>query len=125
VPHRLMGVGTSGAILFRQVGGSIGVALFGAIFTNRLHANLPPGLPVPKEVSPELVDRLPPEVHDIYVAAFAQALQPVFLVAAAIGVAAFVLAWLLKDVPLRKSTGAGETAGETFGLEEPAPTGAR
>ncbi len=37
-----------------------------------------------------------------------------FLVAAAIGVAAFLLTWLLREVPLRKTTGAGETAGETF-----------
>jgi hypothetical protein len=31
-----------------------------------------------------------------------------------------LLTWLLKEVPLRKTTGAGETAGETFGLEEAA-----
>ena len=36
VDYRLLGVATSGATLFRQVGGSIGVSVFGAIFTNRL-----------------------------------------------------------------------------------------
>ena len=36
VDYRLLGVATSGSTLFRQVGGSIGVAMFGAIFANRL-----------------------------------------------------------------------------------------
>jgi hypothetical protein len=52
------------------------------------------------------------------VSAFAASLRPIFLVAAAIGVAAFLLTWLLREMPLRHSTGVGETAGETFGLEE-------
>jgi hypothetical protein len=38
------------------------------------------------------------------VSAFAASLRPVFLVAAAIGLAAFVLTWLLREIPLRKST---------------------
>src|SRR4051794_32954492 len=36
VDYTYLGVATSGSTLFRQVGGSIGVALFGAIFTNQL-----------------------------------------------------------------------------------------
>jgi hypothetical protein len=34
----------------------------------------------------------------------AAALQPVFLVAAAVSVLAFVLTWFLEEVPLREST---------------------
>jgi uncharacterized membrane protein len=125
VEHRVMGVATSGAILFRQIGGSIGVALFGAIFANRLAANLAerlPGVRLPKTATPALVKHLPPAVHDAYVSAFAVSLRPVFLVAAAVGVAAFLLTWLLREVPLRSSAGAGEAAGEAFGLEEAPPT---
>ena len=123
VDHRLMGVATSGAILFRQIGGSIGVALFGAIFANRLAGNLAerlPGVGLPKSANPEAVQQLPPAIHDAYVSAFAASLQPVFVVGAAVGVAAFLLTWLLREMPLRHSTGAAETAGETFGLEEAA-----
>jgi EmrB/QacA subfamily drug resistance transporter len=123
VDHRLMGVATSGAILFRQIGGSIGVALFGAIFANRLGGNLAerlPGVSLPKTASPEAVQHLPPAIHDAYVSAFAASLQPVFVVGAAVGVAAFLLTWLLREMPLRHTTGAAETAGETFGLEEAA-----
>ena len=119
VEHRLLGVATSGAILFRQIGGSIGVSMFGAIFINRLHVNLaghlPTGAHVPKTATPALIKHLPPQVHDAYVNAFAVSLQPVFLVAAAFGVVAFVLTWFLREVPLRKAT-APDTPGERLGL---------
>ena len=36
VPYEQLGVATSGSTLFRQVGGSIGVSVFGAIFANQL-----------------------------------------------------------------------------------------
>jgi EmrB/QacA subfamily drug resistance transporter len=123
VDHRLMGVATSGTMLFRQIGGSIGVALFGAIFANRLGVNLAdrlPGVQLPKTANPEAVAQLPPGIHDAYVSAFAASLQPVFVVGAVVGVAAFLLTWLLREMPLRHSTGTGETAGEAFGLEEAA-----
>ena len=123
VDHRLMGVATSGTMLFRQIGGSIGVALFGAIFANRLGVNLAdrlPGVQLPKTANPEAVAQLPPGIHDAYVTAFAASLQPVFVVGAVVGVAAFLLTWLLREMPLRHSTGTGETAGEAFGLEEAA-----
>ena len=38
--------------------------------------------------------------HD-FLLAFVHALQPVFLVGAALAAVAFALAWLLKEVPLR------------------------
>ena len=123
VDHRLLGVATSGAILFRQIGGSIGIALFGAVFANRLHANLAeqlPGVPLPGAATPEAIGNLPPALHHGYQVAVLDSLQPVFLVGAAVGVVAFLLTWLLKEMPLRRSTGVGEEIGETFGLEEAA-----
>ena len=123
VDHRLMGVATSGTMLFRQIGGSIGVALFGAIFANRLAANLAerlPGVRLPSTANPEVVRQLPQGIHDTYVSAFAGALEPVFLVGAAVGVAAFLLTWLLREMPLRHSTGAREKAGGALSLEEAA-----
>jgi EmrB/QacA subfamily drug resistance transporter len=116
VDYRLLGVATSGSTLFRQIGGSIGVAAFGAIFANRLQAELaarlPPGAGVPAD-DPAVVAQLPPEVHEPYVAAFAAALQPVFLTGAAISAVAFALTWLLREVPLRQ-TAAAEGVGESF-----------
>src|SRR5205814_2775212 len=45
VGYELLGVATSGSTLFRQVGGSIGVAVFGAIFANKLGGELAARLP--------------------------------------------------------------------------------
>jgi EmrB/QacA subfamily drug resistance transporter len=117
VDYRHLGVATSGSTLFRQIGGSIGVSLFGAIFANRLAkelaARLPAGVHPPAAANPALVHRLPPAVHAPYVAAFAAALRPVFLVATGVAFAAFVLTWLLREVPLRR-TAAAEGVGESF-----------
>jgi EmrB/QacA subfamily drug resistance transporter len=117
VDYRYLGVATSGSTLFRQVGGSIGVSVFGAIFANRLGTELatrlPAGAHVPAAANPAVVDRLPPAVHAPYVAAFAASLRPVFLTATAIAFAAFLLTWLLREVPLRQ-TARAEGIGESF-----------
>jgi EmrB/QacA subfamily drug resistance transporter len=114
VDYRFLGVATSGSTLFRQVGGSIGVALFGAIFANRLGlelaSRLPAGVQLPKVANPAVVRGLPAAIHAPYVEAFAAALRPVFLAGAGIALLAFVLTWLLRDVPLRQSaSGVGES----------------
>jgi len=107
-----MGVATSGSTLFRQVGGSIGVALFGSIFANRVHVELakrlPPGVKVPKTVNPEVIKHLPVEARLAFQDAFAAALHPVFLTAAAISVLAFALTFLLREVPLRVAPHVGD-----------------
>jgi DNA-binding MarR family transcriptional regulator len=117
VDYRLLGVATSASTLFRQVGGSIGVSAFGAIFSNRLGhelaQRLPPGTHVSTAVNPAVVHHLPPAIHAPYVAAFAASLRPVFLAAAAVSLAAFVLTWLLREVPLRQTARAGGV-GESF-----------
>ena len=110
VDYKYLGVATSGSVLFRQVGGSIGVSVFGAIFANRLAhelaSRLPRGVHVPKAANPAIVRNLPAELHQPYVASFAAALKPVFIAAGAVSALAFVLAWLLKEVPLRKTASA-------------------
>src|SRR5262249_44133829 len=58
-----LGVATWGTMLFRPLGGALGVALFGAIFANRLHAQLAgPGMDFLATVVPAAVRRLPPEL---------------------------------------------------------------
>jgi len=116
VPYNELGVATSGATLFRSIGGSFGASVLGAVFANRLTHNLAGALPgqPPGEGSrfnPATLQQLPPPVHDAYVHAFTDSLNVVFLVAAAIGVAAFVLTWFIKELPLRdtvSTAGVGE-----------------
>jgi DNA-binding MarR family transcriptional regulator len=93
------------------MGGTIGVSIFGAIFTaqltTKLADNFPHGIPGGRPIRPvpQLVDKLPPAIHGPYVAAYAEALQPVFFAAAGIAVLAFVFSWFLKELPLRQTVG--------------------
>jgi MFS family permease len=93
VPYEDLGVATSGATLFRSIGGSLGTAILGAVFANRLSGS----------IDPSALRRLPPAVHDAYLGAFTNALSTVFLAAAAFSVLAFVLAWFIREQPLRKT----------------------
>ncbi|CAG4895125.1 MDR family MFS transporter [Paraburkholderia gardini] len=106
VEFRHMGVATSGATLFRSIGGSVGVAAFGAVFSRQLHSRLseliPAGTELPQSLGPATIHQLPTALRDDYLQAFAGALHTVYFVAACVVVLAFVLAWMLKDIPLRK-----------------------
>ncbi|HJZ61338.1 MAG TPA: MDR family MFS transporter, partial [Miltoncostaeaceae bacterium] len=117
VDYSELGVATSGATLFRSIGGSIGVATFGTIFANRLAAELaslvPAGATVPTGGGPGAIGRLPGGLHDAAVAAYAAALRPVFLTAAAVSALGFVLSWFLKEIPLRQ-TAQADGIGEAF-----------
>jgi MFS family permease len=117
VPYQLLGVATSGSTLFRQIGGSIGVSIFGAIFANRLAAELaerlPHGVQVPAAANPAVVRALPPAIKEPYIEAFTAAIHPVFVAATGFAIAAFLLTWLLREVPLR-ATSAAEGIGESF-----------
>jgi MFS family permease len=116
VDYKHLGVATSGTMLFRSLGGALGVALFGAIFANRLHAQLAgPGMDFLATVIPSAVKGLPPNLHEEYITAVMAALRPVFLVAAAISAVGFALAWMLREYPLREGAPA-EGMGESFAM---------
>jgi EmrB/QacA subfamily drug resistance transporter len=117
VDYRYLGVATSGSTLFRQIGGSIGVSAFGAIFSadlaSELATHLPAAARIPAGANPEVVKHLPVSIREPYVTAFAAALRPVFLTAAAVAFVAFLLSWLLRELPLRQ-TAAADGVGESF-----------
>jgi EmrB/QacA subfamily drug resistance transporter len=117
--YRDLGVATASATLFRSMGGTIGVPIFGAIFTNqlasRLASHLPPGAAgqLPSHLGPEQIAQLPPSIRDPYVHAYASALHPVFLIAAFLAVGAFAFTWLLEERPLRQTV-AEQGIGDSF-----------
>jgi MFS family permease len=117
VPYKMLGVATSGSTLFRQIGGAVGVSIFGAIFANRLSTELaeriPAGVHVPAAANPALVRQLPEAVKQPFIEAFTAAITPIFLAAAGFAIAAFLLTWLLREVPLR-GTAPAEGIGESF-----------
>ena len=111
VDYRELGVATSGATLFRSMGGSLGTAVLGAIFTNRLAhelAGTPAAGATGGSIDPTALQRLPGPERTTFTTAFTDALSTVFLVAAAIVVVAFLLSWLIEERPLRQTV---ETAG--------------
>ncbi len=111
---RDIGVASSARMFFQQIGGSMGVALFGAVFARRLTDAMSARLPgVHLSTSggsfdPRTVSRLPAPVrHDVFYA-ISHAIQGVFFWAAPAGILLFVLACLIKEVPLRGSVPAAE-----------------
>jgi MFS family permease len=116
-PYEDLGVATAGATLFRSIGGSLGTAALGAVFTARLTDELAGRAPAATDggvlsgnVEPAAIAGLPEAVRDAYVASFSNALSTVFLVAAAVSVAAFALTWRIREVPLRTTVRGGPSA---------------
>jgi EmrB/QacA subfamily drug resistance transporter len=58
IPVRLLGVVTSNMQFYRSIGGTIGVALMGAMVTGQLSASLPPPHPALTALGPEVVGSL-------------------------------------------------------------------
>jgi EmrB/QacA subfamily drug resistance transporter len=98
-----MGVATSTVTFFRTIGGSIGVSIFGAVFTSRLTHLL--GSAVPQNLTPAAINQLPPEQRAQTASAFADSITTVFLWAVPLVLLGWVLTWFLKEQTLRTSSG--------------------
>jgi EmrB/QacA subfamily drug resistance transporter len=110
VPPQDMGVASSSRTFFQQIGGSIGVAAFGAVFTRQLTSTLSARLPGTHlasgggQLDPVQVNKLPLAVRGDVFDAITHAATTVFWWALPAAVAVFVLAWFIKEVPLRGSS---------------------
>ena len=129
VPYAVLGSATSGVTLLRGIGGSVGTALFGSLFTTGLRnqltgASLPPSLRAAVagggRLTGEQILRLPGAARAAYQHAYVTALTPVFRTAAVVALVGFAVSWLLEERPLRA------TAAASGGLEDAlaAPKGA-
>ena len=109
-----LGSATAANTYFRQLGGTVGAGIVGALFATRLTSKvshlLPPGsgahLPNIQALTPKELSSLPPTVVHALVTAYSYALPPIFLWLAPSLVVAFVLSFFLKEVRLRTSVGA-------------------
>ncbi|MFJ2817242.1 MULTISPECIES: MFS transporter [unclassified Streptomyces] len=103
-----LGTATSANTYFRQIGGSVGAAVFGTLFADRLTAaladRLPPragaALPDPTSLTPQLVHALPPALRDDYIRAYADAMPRIFLYLVPVLVLGLLIACFLKESPL-------------------------
>jgi hypothetical protein len=125
-----MGVATSSVAFFRQMGGSFGTALFGAILSSRLAVHMadaakdvPAGAAgsgtdldaVANNV--ELIKALPEPLHGLVTQAFSGALHDTFLAAVPLTLVALGVALFLKEVPLAGRQTPPSESGSTTGSE--------
>ncbi len=113
-----MGVATSSVAFFRQMGGSFGAALFGAILTSRLSVHLAEVLPGGASAggkvdtnNTDAIKELPTAVRVLVQEAFSRSLEEMFLTAVPIVLLAGVLALFIKEVPLGTRQGSEEEPG--------------
>jgi EmrB/QacA subfamily drug resistance transporter len=116
-----LGVATSGATLFRFIGGSLGTAVLGAVFASRFASLLEAtgAAPTGARLNLESLGQLPPALRAPYAAAITGASDRVFIVAAAICAVGFLITWLMPERPLRATIASaaanpGEEAAEAF-----------
>lgn len=151
-PYRLLGVATSSIQFFRQIGGTLGIALFGTMVTAHLRSGLRAELPTKVQglpdpllarledpqvlLSPDALDRLRegfaaigtegPRLFSETVGAMrsvlSEGLTDVFLVGFVVGVAALAVSLFLREIPLRTSVTGEVPARPSLGAR-PVPDG--
>ncbi|MET9477017.1 MFS transporter [Streptomyces sp. NPDC002917] len=106
VPPADLGAATSANNYFRQIGGSVGAAVFGTLFAGRLAdalaVRLPSGadLPDPESITPQLVHAMEPALRDSYIQAYADAMPRIFLYLVPVLALGLFIAFFLKEKPL-------------------------
>lgn len=109
VDHRDLGAATASVGFFRSLGGSVGVALFGAVLTwdvaRRLTAAGLPDLN-PRDVlehGTAVIHTLPDAARAAAIHAFEGAFETLFVLAAGLGLVSLVLTLFLEELPLRSA----------------------
>jgi EmrB/QacA subfamily drug resistance transporter len=110
-----LGAATSSVNFARQIGSSIGVALIGALFIHRLDGQLAAHLPASgaghlsaaqvSSITPQGLAQLPAPLRHVIASGFAQALPPIYAYLIPLLAAAFLLALILKEIPLHTRPG--------------------
>jgi EmrB/QacA subfamily drug resistance transporter len=139
VPATQIGVATSSATFFRQIGGTLGVAVLLSVLFSSVGGNISGAIddaqadPAfqqalrddPEALSPavleqvqddsSVIDRMPEVLGHPFKVGFAESMDTVFLISAGVGVLAFLILLLMPAVELRATSaqaevGAGEAA---------------
>jgi EmrB/QacA subfamily drug resistance transporter len=129
VPADQIGTATSTNNYFREVGATLGVAVFGTLFTSRLADNLvealtahgpqavQAGITSADSLTPSAVQAAGEPLRTAIVDAYATSLAPVFWYLVPILAVALVLALFLKEIPLAEVAGM-VARGEAVSSEE-------
>lgn len=98
VPRDLMGTATASSVMFRQIGGSMSVAVFGAIFAANMAATA--GLPDAASLSPAALAALPEAMKTAAALGVSDALHPVYWIVMGLGLIGLALSLVLREIPL-------------------------
>ena len=143
VPPTEIGVATSSSTFFRQIGGTLGVAVFLSLLFSTVGDNiknaiaqasttpawqqataggqgLDPKLAQQVQNDSSVIETLNPVIAHPFKVGFAESMSTVFLCAAAVSVVAFVIVWFMPNVKLRDTSASAARAGSAGG----APTAA-
>src|SRR5690606_3076245 len=125
VEQRDLGAASGAATFFRSIGGSFGISLFGAVFANRLQSSAAgaylSGGTSENGVDPAALRQLPAAVRDVVLVGLADSIAAVSAWAVLFVVAVPVLAWFVREIPLRSSFDAPPADGASeSGDAEPA-----
>jgi EmrB/QacA subfamily drug resistance transporter len=120
VDYSVLGAATSGVTMLRGIGGSLGTAVFGTIFSTQLagqlrhalHGVMAAQVSHGARLTGAQVTHLPPLARSAYQHAYVHSLRPVFLMAAAVAAAGFALSLLMPQRALR------DTAATSTGLDD-------
>ncbi len=130
VEQRQLGAATSTSTFFRSIGGSFGTAIFGAVWTAQLAAQLAlelPGVPLTgpdgSDVTSSIgnIQALPPDIQEYVLTAMSHAIDNTFLFAVPFMAVAFLLSFFLKEVPLRKREDVAEELAGDAAVPLPTP----
>jgi EmrB/QacA subfamily drug resistance transporter len=111
VEPRDLGIASSSLLFLRSLGVSIGVAAAGAVLTTRLDTLLPRHVPDFHGGSNDIIDTpqqvaaMATTVREGVRVSYATSLHEIFLLGVPFALAAFVLAWFLREVELRTGSG--------------------
>ena len=107
-PLSMVGTATAANNFFRQIGASLGAAVVGSIFTNRLVTLLAERMPSgaagtggANSLTPAAVLDLPQEAQTVIVSSYNDALTPVFLYIVPLALLSLVLLAFVRETPLR------------------------
>jgi EmrB/QacA subfamily drug resistance transporter len=120
VALRDMGAASGAVTLFRTVGGSLGIALLGSIYSRTLDSSLTSSLGAQghalvaggARIPPSAMDRLPEQIRSALEGAVTHGVHNVFIGGAVLAFVSFLAAWFIREVPLRGWNTPSEAAAE-------------
>jgi len=100
VPRQVLGTATASGVMFRQIGGSLAVAVFGAIMTARLAAGFGEGMEFSAEMGPQAIAGMDPALRSVIATHVVDAIAPIYWIVSALAALGVLTALRLQEIPL-------------------------